>query len=81
MSFSIGVFWYLFTNQLSTLLNYFYYPYLISGTITFCDDLGCADYKVLPYFLSVVLTDFMVLLFFLKFWAKNTESNPILLDD
>lgn len=81
MGLSPGVFWYLFTNQFNTLLNYFYYPYLISGTITYCDDLGCTDYKILPYFISVILTDFLLLLLFLKLWAKNSGINRILLDD
>ena len=81
MGFSPSVFWYLFSNQFSTILNYFYYPYLISGTITYCDDFGCTDFKILPYFISVILVDFLLLIVFLKFWINQSENPRILLDD
>jgi hypothetical protein len=74
------IFWYLFTNQFETVLNYLYYPYLFTGSLTYCSEGDCNTYKVLPYYLAVLLTDGLLLTITLRFFLKNNFNKSSFLD-
>lgn len=76
----IKIFWYLFTHQLETVLNYLYYPYLFTGNFTYCDSGICTTEKVLPYFLAVLLTDGILIGVIFKFIFYKRDLNPPYLD-
>jgi hypothetical protein len=76
----IKIYWYLFTHQFETVLNYFYYPYLFSGTFTYCENGICTSEKILPYYLAVLITDGFLILVIFKILFSNKDIFPHSLD-
>ena len=77
---ALALFWYLFTHQTDTVLNVFFYPYLLESNLTYCMEGDCHTYPTLPFFAAVLFVDVAIFLALIRLLVRGRRHTSRVLD-